>query len=99
MDTDKSGTLQHPEFIEALQRLHLGLSTKEIAQLFYAMDASGDGILQLSEFQEAIEGGAVNPLKDWADQTFQKIAKTLLVECSLQICQKYAVKPELKSMT
>jgi len=98
-DTDNSGTLARNEFIEGLQRLELGLSTKEIAQLFYAMDASGDGTLSLFEFEEAIQSGAVNPLRDWALDTFERIGDTLQRAAVLTACQKHAAAPSLKTIT
>eukprot|EP00746_Dinoflagellata_sp_MGD_P166147 gnl/MRDRNA2_/MRDRNA2_95855_c0_seq1.p1 gnl/MRDRNA2_/MRDRNA2_95855_c0~~gnl/MRDRNA2_/MRDRNA2_95855_c0_seq1.p1 ORF type:complete len:587 (+),score=146.80 gnl/MRDRNA2_/MRDRNA2_95855_c0_seq1:151-1911(+) len=98
-DLDNSGTLQRHEFIEGLSKLRLGLSTKEIAQLFYAMDASGDGILSLNEFEDAITSGLANPLLDWAQSTFQKIAEALLQGAASEACAKHALKPELQAMT
>lgn len=98
-DLDNSGTLQRQEFIEGLSKLRLGLSTKEIAQLFYAMDASGDGTLSLDEFEDAITSGLANPLLDWAQSTFQKIAESLLQGAAQSACNKHAVPPELHAMT
>jgi Ca2+-binding EF-hand superfamily protein len=98
-DSDNSGTLQRNEFIEGFSTMQLGLSTKEIAQLFYAMDASGDGMLSLKELEDAISQGSVDHLLEWAKATFQEIGETLLQGAAKEACTNHAMQPEMTAIT
>lgn len=54
MDVDCSGTVELPEFEQALQRLGLGLLSEEIEALASSIDDNGDGIIQYNELVTAV---------------------------------------------
>jgi len=54
MDVDCSGTIELPEFEQALQRLGLGLLSEEIEALANSIDDNGDGIIQYNELVTAV---------------------------------------------
>ena len=50
MDIDKSGDISNLEFINAIRKLNLGLSLKEIEDLIMYCDSNQDGKISFHEF-------------------------------------------------
>ena len=53
-DHDRSGRFELPEFALALKALNLDLEDDDIAAVFASLDADGSGVLELSEFMNAM---------------------------------------------
>jgi len=51
-DKDGDGTITRDEFFEAMERLDLGLTEKQLVELMGSFDMDGGGSLDLSEFVE-----------------------------------------------
>jgi Ca2+-binding EF-hand superfamily protein len=49
-DVDGNGVVTVVEFRNAIRKLNLGLSSKEIDQLMMRIDANSDGMIDYSEF-------------------------------------------------
>eukprot|EP00451_Oxyrrhis_marina_P016509 CAMPEP_0204320682 /NCGR_PEP_ID=MMETSP0469-20131031/7762_1 /ASSEMBLY_ACC=CAM_ASM_000384 /TAXON_ID=2969 /ORGANISM="Oxyrrhis marina" /LENGTH=431 /DNA_ID=CAMNT_0051301947 /DNA_START=15 /DNA_END=1310 /DNA_ORIENTATION=+ len=49
-DTDGSGTLSHAEFVEALKKMELGLTRREINTIRFQVDSDQDGNISYREF-------------------------------------------------
>merc|ERR1711964_738981 len=66
-------------------------SSKESAQLFYAMDSDDSGALTLTEFVGAIERGVLeNPLKEWASDTFLRISEDIARQAVTEHFRRHA---------
>ena len=50
MDTNQSGSVSNLEFINAVKKLNVGLSLKEIEELIVYLDANQDGMISFQEF-------------------------------------------------
>lgn len=55
LDRDTNGTLDKAEFTQAVKRLGLGLTPKQIEECVEQIDTNGDGLISLSEFKQALE--------------------------------------------
>lgn len=72
-------------------KLQLGLSQKEITQLFLSMDADQSGTLDLEELEEAIEEGAeADTMKDVAIPIFRQVGESLIQKSCLEKCESLA---------
>eukprot|EP00439_Symbiodinium_sp_Y106_P081349 s740_g20.t1 len=88
LDSSNSGALSDTEFMQSLRLLRLGLSNKEVAQVFNSLSASSFKAAGTSELPNPLMRGQVSidlfaslvaksskdsRLKEWATSTFNKI--------------------------
>lgn len=52
VDTDGSGDLSLAELTAAIKKLNIDMTEKEVAMVFYAADANGDGVVSKEEFSD-----------------------------------------------
>lgn len=50
MDSNQSGSVSNLEFINAVKKLNIGLSLKEIEELIVFLDTNQDGMISFQEF-------------------------------------------------
>lgn len=97
-DADATSTLECSEFMAGLRSLHLGLSGKEVAQVFNAMtDADGNkgGMVSLHVFETSmLRGAKQNRLKDWALASFARFRETLELGAVEKALRHYSEQPE-----
>lgn len=90
-DFDNSAELSHDEFMQGMLKLQLGLSKKEITQLFFSMDADQGGMLDLEELEDAIEEGAeADTMKGVVTPVFKTVGKALIRKSCLEECERLA---------
>jgi len=106
-DSNASGTLECTEFMAGLRGLHLGLSGKEVAQVFNAMSDSNAAAghegnrraVSLQAFQDSlVRGEKQNRLKDWATASFSRLRETLELGAVERSLRHYAEQPECQHM-
>lgn len=90
-DLDKSKGLTHEEFTQGMIKLQVGLSVKEITQMFFAMDADQGGTMDLEEFEDAIfDGAESDTMRDVAVPIFKKVGESLIQKACVEECQELA---------
>jgi Ca2+-binding EF-hand superfamily protein len=90
-DLDKSKGLTHEEFMQGMLKLQVGLSQKEITQMFFAMDADQGGTMDLEEFEDAIlDGAEADTMRAVALPIFKQIGQALIQKACVEECQELA---------
>jgi len=101
-DVNGSGTLECSEFMAGLRSLHLGLSGKEVAQVFNAMtdaDVNNGGMVSLQVFEAAmLRGTKQNRLKDWAFMSFARLREKMELSAVEKSLKHYAEQPQCQYM-
>ena len=76
MDDNRNHTLEFPEFRKAVVDYRVGLTEKEIDELFKAFDRSGDGVVDYDELLRNIRG-PMNPFRtNLVDLAYKKLDRT-----------------------
>ncbi|CAK9044969.1 unnamed protein product, partial [Durusdinium trenchii] len=90
-EADGKNSLPGPQFMQSLRSLRLGLSNKEVAQIFNSLSAESfrtagtlhlpnpvqKGQVSMVLFEALLEKSSDNRLQDWAGLAFQRFRETL----------------------
>jgi Ca2+-binding EF-hand superfamily protein len=77
LDLDHDSTVDINEFQQAIGKLGLGLTPRDVQMLFLAVDSNSDGSLKAAEFVDAVRGGTIaERRRALLDEAFQKLDKS-----------------------
>merc|ERR1719161_1988541 len=72
-------------------QIRVGLSQKEITQMFFSMDGEHEGVIEINDLEQAIEDGSeADVMKQVATPILRQVGQALIRKSCVQKCQELA---------
>merc|ERR1719161_1502448 len=72
-------------------QIRVGLSQKEITQMFFSMDGEQEGVIEINDLEQAIEEGSeADVMKQVATPILRQVGEALIRKSCMEKCQELA---------